>query len=307
MAEAQAVHKQRQRSPNYPAISLREAVERASKLYAADGRAGSLLGSAVQHFGFNRPHGTAMALVSAMRKYGLIEVANNRVTLTKRAIDILVFPDDDPRKINAIQAAALSPEIYQDLYNHYLMRGQLPSEQSLKAELEAEMKFNPRAVADFVRDFKATLTYAGLLAEDGVTLRSGGDGTPPSPSRKIPNIGDYVDWESGGVLQFPEPKRVRAFSEDGQFAFVEGSNTGLTIGELIVRERPLDNTSSINAPSKTSTMREDVFSLTEGQVKIQWPTPLSQESLQDLKDWLRILERKISRSAAQSKEPELKE
>jgi len=43
-------------------------------------------------------------------------------------------------------------------------------------------------------------------------------------------------------------------------------------------------------------MQEDVFSLSEGRASFQWPTPLSKDSIEDLKDWLKILERKISRS-----------
>ena len=54
-----------------------------------------------------------------------------------------------------------------------------------------------------------------------------------------------------------------------------------------------------NPLSKQSTMREDVFSLTEGKATIQWPTPLSPDSIQDLKDWLKIAERKISRSTTE--------
>ncbi len=47
-----------------------------------------------------------------------------------------------------------------------------------------------------------------------------------------------------------------------------------------------------------STMQEDVFSISEGRVVIQWPAPLSAESIADLKDWLKIVERKITRSTA---------
>src|SRR6202521_5703900 len=55
------------------------------------------------------------------------------------------------------------------------------------------------------------------------------------------------------------------------------------------------------APSpKKHTMRQDVFSLAEGTVTIQWPTPLSADSIQDLKDWLKIVERKIARSVETS-------
>lgn len=42
--------------------------------------------------------------------------------------------------------------------------------------------------------------------------------------------------------------------------------------------------------------RQDVFSLVEGPVTIQWPAVISAESYQDLADWLDILKRKISRS-----------
>ena len=55
-----------------------------------------------------------------------------------------------------------------------------------------------------------------------------------------------------------------------------------------------------NPLSNKAIMREDVFSLTEGKATIQWPAPLSQESIQDLKDWLKIVERKIARSTGES-------
>lgn len=299
--------KQRQRSPNYPSISLRDAVERIQKLYQADGRAGSPMESAVRHFGFNRPHGTAMAVVSALKKYGLIEATSGRVNLTQRAVDIVVYPEGNPKKTEAIKAAALTPEIYDQLYTRYFPSGKLPSELSLKAELEAELKFNPKAVGDFVRDFRDTLLYAGLLKEDGLTFTAAAveAGSNEQPKTLIrPKIGDFVQWEPQGVLQFKDPKRVKAFSEDGKFAFVEGSNTGLPIDQLSIQSAPSTPPFVFNVPPEDSTMREDVFSLSEGQVRIQWPTPLSEESIQDLKDWLKIVERKIARSKAEEKEKE---
>lgn len=51
-----------------------------------------------------------------------------------------------------------------------------------------------------------------------------------------------------------------------------------------------------NSPPPNKHMQEDVFSLLEGRVVLQWPTPLSAASVQDIKDWLKIVERKISRS-----------
>jgi len=43
-------------------------------------------------------------------------------------------------------------------------------------------------------------------------------------------------------------------------------------------------------------MKEDVFSLQEGDVTLQWPEALSAESYQDLEDWTKLLLRKIKRS-----------
>lgn len=43
-------------------------------------------------------------------------------------------------------------------------------------------------------------------------------------------------------------------------------------------------------------MKEDVFSLHEGDVILQWPETLSAESYQDLEDWTKLLLRKIKRA-----------
>lgn len=50
-------------------------------------------------------------------------------------------------------------------------------------------------------------------------------------------------------------------------------------------------------------MKQDVFSLSEGEAVLSWPTPLSAESIADIKDWLKIMERKISRSI-ESQDPQ---
>ena len=45
-------------------------------------------------------------------------------------------------------------------------------------------------------------------------------------------VGDAVQWTSQGTDQFVEPKKITSISDDGSFAFVEGSNTGIPIEEL---------------------------------------------------------------------------
>lgn len=123
--------------------------------------------------------------------------------------------------------------------------------------------------------------------------------------KEKPKIGDWVQWEHNGILGLPQSKKIVGFSDDGQFGFVEGSNTGLPISEIIPADAP---DSSGRVPIRTlarveprknvqgATMRQEVFSLTEGEVVLNWPSPLSPTSIQDLEDWLELVKRKISRS-----------
>jgi len=59
-------------------------------------------------------------------------------------------------------------------------------------------------------------------------------GTDPRPARV--SIGDLVQWTSGGVDQFEPPRRVRGLRKhDGEeWAFVEGTRTGVPVSELTV-------------------------------------------------------------------------
>lgn len=47
--------------------------------------------------------------------------------------------------------------------------------------------------------------------------------------------------------------------------------------------------------AKEIEFRQDIFALDEGEIVICWPAHISSESFQDVKDWFKILERKIGR------------
>ena len=54
--------------------------------------------------------------------------------------------------------------------------------------------------------------------------------------RSLVKVGDYVFWESGGVLQFKEPRRVTdiqtMISDGRRFAILDGASTGVPVEEL---------------------------------------------------------------------------
>ena len=176
--------RRRHRSPAYPAIGLRNAVGRIQAIYGADRTAGSPRDAALQHMGFNRAHGQALAVLSALKKYGLVEEQNRRVTLTRRALEILVRPENDQRRTEAVRAAARAPDIYRELLEQF--DEGLPSDESLYAELITDKGFNPNAVNGFIRDFRDTLDFAGLSPQDVLESDPGGSDMSPDRAQEAP-------------------------------------------------------------------------------------------------------------------------
>jgi hypothetical protein len=153
--------KSRHRSPNYPAVGLRDACDRAAKLYNKDGKAGAPPELAAVHIGFSKPHGQAMSVLAALKKFGLVAESNGRVIPTQRALEIVNLPSEDPRRLQALQDAALSPPVYQELIGQHKQTG-WPADDVLERELVTYRNFNPNAVKGFVEDLKDSLEFAGL-------------------------------------------------------------------------------------------------------------------------------------------------
>jgi hypothetical protein len=214
----------RHRSPNYPGISLKTAVEKITTWYKADGLVASPKDAAMKHMG-----GDVGRVISALKSFGVINEADGRIKLAQRGIDIVARPQEDPKRKQALKDASLSPVIYNELVKQYA--GGLPSDTTLQSELIAGRKFNPKFANSFIEDFKATLEFAGITPSAVVDLT--GEGEHVDVEVKI---GDYVQWESQGTLRLPEPRRVRAFAEDPQWVYLDGSETAVPKQELIVTD-----------------------------------------------------------------------
>ena len=52
-------------------------------------------------------------------------------------------------------------------------------------------------------------------------------------------LGDMVQWESRGSFVFPQPRRVVNIEEHqlGTYIFVEGSDTGIPVEQVVVIQR----------------------------------------------------------------------
>jgi|HubBroStandDraft_1064217.scaffolds.fasta_scaffold120808_2 hypothetical protein len=307
--------RKRMRSPAYPYINLETAIKRAKEFYAEEQRNAAPLKVAVKHWGYEAKSSGGAQTAAALISFGLLRDEGTgdkrKVKLTENALRIVLDTRADSEdRADAIRTAALTPKIHQQLWRKW--ENNIPSTENLKhiLVLDWQPPFNPAAVDGFIKEYKDTIAFAKPDASVTVPLADGdttpeleeddGGGKNSSQGGYAPRVGDYVQWEPKGILQFREPKRIASISADGGYAFVDGSSTGVPVAELTKQQKPLEH-----APAplpNNRTMRQDIFSLAEGTVTIQWPTPLSADSIQDLKDWLKIVERKIARSEATTDE-----
>ncbi len=171
----------------------------------------------------------------------------------------------------------------------------IPTVENVSAYLQKN-KFTPRAasvVAQVFRDTMRFVSQKGLVEE----AETNGEG----PSHKV---GDYVQWESQGGLQCEAPRKVTSLSDDGEYAFVEGTTTGIPMAQLQSAVGP-PGVDEMKAPPPTVPgISREVSSLEEGEAVLQWPASLSPGSVQELGDWLDLVKKKLHRRYGKPKSQE---
>ena len=302
--------KKKERSPSYPGINLETAIARAKDLLDKEGQVPASVSVVASDWGMTEKSSSTLVAISALKAFGLISDtgvgANRRLQVTDLARRIILDKRQDSQERSAaIKTAALSPKMHRTLWSKW--GNNLPSEANMHHSLIFDHKFNANIIGDFIRLYKDTIRFAKLSESDKVTSEDGNKGDAGS-GHYVPQVGDYVQWESQGVVQFKEPVKVLSISTDRTHAFVEGSSTGLPVNQLMHVDAPTTGMpesariARLPLPLLQQTnMQEDVYSLPEGRIVVQWPTALSAESVQEVKDYLKLLERKIMRSTAKEK------
>ncbi len=223
----------RTRSPNYPMIGLKEALDRAKSLQTEYQRHFVPIGDAQKLWGY-KEHGSAgNQCVAALSAFDLLDTRGKgdgrEVKLSDAAFRILLDADD--RK-ELMQKAALSPTLYKQLWEQFNTDEGLAPNPTIRRYLLIERSFNEKAVDSCIDDFRNSMEFAGL---DGTMSHAPND-IDDDVKQEI-NIGDFVQWTSQGQMQFSSPRRVTGVSECGNWAFVEESDTGIPVDELTI-ERP---------------------------------------------------------------------
>jgi len=205
------------RSPNYPAMSLDDAIDKVRAIYAQERKAKTSTQVIYKHLGFEKATGSAARAISSLRQYGLLDGNSGSYGISDSAFQILHLPDADPKKTDLIRTAGRKPALFSELLARY--GAELPSDDTIRSFLITSKSFNPASVADFVRAFRKTVAFAKLTSsasqvddpegEDGdldTTFETGAEAlgaTPPIKAKAKPTERVY-----GWPLSIPRSVRA---------------------------------------------------------------------------------------------------
>jgi len=165
---------EKQRSPKYPIISLKNALEKAQKIWDKAARHEVPIQSLADYWEISKTSSSLIGYSAALVKYGLLEYLSGQgrdkqVRLTQLAIEAINHPVGSKERESALKKAALNPEIYKEIWEKY--QGQLPDDSVIKPYLLIQKHFNNSYVNGFLADFRESISVANLDSSDISSIR----------------------------------------------------------------------------------------------------------------------------------------
>ena len=284
------------RGPSYPYVGLEEAIGLSQKMYDFTKRAAVPVDSIIKDaWNYTVTSSSGGKVLAALKAYGLVEDApaasgKPSLKLTPRSIRILLDDQDTPERRDEIRKAALAPKWYEYCWKKW-GKDMLPS---MKSNLLIEHGFVDSTVEGFLKDYRKTMAFAGLL--DGVIFSEKDNNEEESNTG--PEVGEHVQYELKGILQMPEARkllRTETHSDGVEYGIVEGYLGGIPYKDLIKAEAPTPKSPNLFTPPAMGNftpailpqrgeirMQVETFSLPEGVVgQLQWPSQMSAEACLD--------------------------
>lgn len=211
------------RSPNYPAVGLPEAIKRARMIWDKERHGRMSQDVAVKHMGYNTLNGASMGVVSALRKYGLLDGDGGALKLSADAMSILHDGPDSPERKAALRRAAFAPALFQEFHAEF--GDHVPSEDNLRSYL-LKRGFIPSAASSVNRAYRETVAlveeeagdYNEGVEEEQRLPQQGGSPvhvpTPPSPPAPTnpgaptppQSVGSLLGTDGLPPVSFPLPR-----------------------------------------------------------------------------------------------------
>jgi len=192
------------RSPNYPAISLPDAIARIAKIHAAEQHLPAPKEVLAKHIGYNGLNGASLKVISALGKYGLLEEVNgDKMRVSPLAMNIL-YPPNDAAKAQAISEAAFLPTLFAELRAEW--GGTVPSDANMRSYL-VRRNFATDAIDRVIGAYRETAEMVapttGVFAPAPAPVEAATPEAQPPAARH---------WAAAAAS--PQPAPPQAFTEN---------------------------------------------------------------------------------------------
>jgi hypothetical protein len=221
------------RSPQYPAIGLKEAIEKVSAVYKKDYQTPTQRDVIASHMGYKSLNGKSLGVLSAIGKYGLLEGRGTEYRVSDLAVRIIAHQPGEPERIAGIQEAAAKPDLFVELDKRFA--DGKASDQAIRPYLLIQ-KFIPSAADAAIRSYRETKRLVEGRTEvydqaDDQTARD----APPMQA-KTPDPASGKDPR----LPVPPPLSASATGESWPFS-VSLTEAGLEVGARIKSEGDVES------------------------------------------------------------------
>jgi hypothetical protein len=183
------------RSPNYPQLSLPDAIERIRSVYKAQHTAKADQHKVAEILGYGSLNGRSLGVLSAIKKYGLLQGPGEALSVSQGAVIIIERQPGHPYRVKELRKAALLPPLFEEIHNRF--GGQVPADEDLRIFL-ASKGFSRTATNEITRTYRDTIelvTSEGGEYTDGeasdtthgqelVPMQSGQNRPTSEPSRQ---------------------------------------------------------------------------------------------------------------------------
>lgn len=217
----------RTRSPNYPAVSLPDAIQKVTAIYGNLHTHAAPREDVAKAMGYNSLNGASATAISALHKYGLLQRDGEEIKISDRAMRIL-HPQSPEERATAIREAGSEPELFRELAERF--PGRLPNEELLRNYL-VRRGFAPPAASHVILAYRET--------SELVDRETGAYGTPATTNTAEapmqPSVSLPPSMFSGKYQQIQDDSR-----EVGRYNFEGGAFVSIRVGGGLSTEEALD-------------------------------------------------------------------
>lgn len=276
--------------PNCPVHSLRELVDKSHLIFKRIGvQPGTKLDIA-RAMGYNGLHGTSYQLITDIIEYGLLEKTDgDKLKLSTLVLDILRSHSGDEKRIKALEKAAFTPFMFNEL--HTLYPDDLPDGADLEKNLQ-NMRLNPNKISSVVRAYRGTIEFLNEensgSASKSMVKQDSKESIPPETlkSDKPGNI-----EKSDSVLSSP----LKQKREEGEVAwkiadnFIEIGYKGQVTRKALQRLVKYLQVNMDDYPFGGNQEEEDlIWKITDNSIQVNYTGPVTQRILQRLVRYLQV-------------------